>query len=301
MCDSAQNKSFHERKVSAQYVQNFPVRGQKMKTPSTVLISAFAMLTLLSGCNGGSGSTATTPTTSPTTSANSPPVANAGAAQSVTTGDTISLNGTASTDPNGDLITYRWSLTTRPAGSVATLSSTSSALPTFTVDIDGAYMATLIVNDGKVDSTPATSTTTATQGISCTLSGGGMTETLRKVMRINPTSIYDSLTYPRIYPTVSAPEPYLKLVTTATSGTPTFSRSDTTITQSRVLQNNFWSDDHGADAGYSFYGTLPTGAINIMYQQLNDPASVWFNPSASFIWTQTYDYSGGLSSTTCAL
>ncbi|MEN9416415.1 MAG: hypothetical protein RI988_35 [Pseudomonadota bacterium] len=87
---------------------------------------------------------------------NAAPVAQAGAAQNVTVGSTVTLDGSASSDANGDALTYRWSLTTRPAGSSAALSSNTSAKPTFTADVAGKFVATLIVNDGALDSEPAT-------------------------------------------------------------------------------------------------------------------------------------------------
>ena len=45
---------------------------------------------------------------------NLPPVANAGADHTVTTGQQVMLNGTGSSDPNGDLLTYSWCLKGRP-------------------------------------------------------------------------------------------------------------------------------------------------------------------------------------------
>ena len=91
--------------------------------------------------------------------ANSAPVANAGTAQTVTGTGTVTLSGSG-TDANGDTLTYKWYLTTKPTSSVATLANSTTAAPTFTPDIVGIYVATLIVNDGKVDSVPTTVTIT---------------------------------------------------------------------------------------------------------------------------------------------
>jgi hypothetical protein len=91
--------------------------------------------------------------------ANSAPVANAGTAQTVTGTGTVTLSGSG-TDANGDTITYKWYLTTKPTSSVATLALSTTAAPTFTPDVVGIYVATLIVNDGKVDSAPTTVTIT---------------------------------------------------------------------------------------------------------------------------------------------
>lgn len=95
---------------------------------------------------------------------NAAPVANAGAAQNVVTGSVVTLDGSHSTDANSDTLTYQWVLTSRPTGSSATLSLTTASLPTFAADVSGHYVATLRVNDGTVDSMPATVTITASTG-----------------------------------------------------------------------------------------------------------------------------------------
>jgi len=87
---------------------------------------------------------------------NQPPVANAGPDQAVLVGDTVTLNGTASSDPENDTLAYRWSLTSVPAGSGATLADATAATPTFVADIAGGYVVQLIVNDGEFDSSPDT-------------------------------------------------------------------------------------------------------------------------------------------------
>lgn len=92
---------------------------------------------------------------------NSRPVADAGAAQTVAVGTTVQLDGRQSSDANGDLLSYRWALTRLPPGSAATLAAATAAQPTFVADTLGPYVAQLIVNDGQVDSTPATTTITA--------------------------------------------------------------------------------------------------------------------------------------------
>ena len=101
--------------------------------------------------NDGKVSSAPTFVSVTVSQANSAPVADAGTNQSVVVGATVILNGTASNDANRDLLTYRWTLN-KPTASAATLLLTVPSQPTFVADVIGDYVATLMVNDGKVDS-----------------------------------------------------------------------------------------------------------------------------------------------------
>jgi PKD domain len=87
---------------------------------------------------------------------NIPPLANAGPDQTVFLGDTVHLDGSASSDPDGDPLTYSWSFISRPQGSQAALSDPNAVKPTFAVDQPGTYEIRLVVNDGTVDSPPDT-------------------------------------------------------------------------------------------------------------------------------------------------
>lgn len=107
-------------------------------------------------------SLATSPQVTVTVTADRPPVASAGSAQAVLTGTVVTLDGSASSDADGDTLTYAWTLATRPAGSAATLGGATTARPTFTPDVAGGYVASLVVNDGRMSSTAATVTVTAT-------------------------------------------------------------------------------------------------------------------------------------------
>lgn len=95
---------------------------------------------------------------------NQAPIANAGADQNVVTTAMIALDAGASSDSDGDPLSYSWSLTTLPANSSATLSNLSGVSSTFTTDIEGTYIAQLIVNDGSIDSVLDTVTIVAVAG-----------------------------------------------------------------------------------------------------------------------------------------
>jgi len=107
------------------------------------------------------GSLSSSPATVTITTTNTPPVAKAGPNQEVTVGAGVTLDGSGSSDADNDPLTFKWSLTTIPASSTAILSGANTKAPTFTADLAGTYVAQLIVNDGFVDSVPATVTITA--------------------------------------------------------------------------------------------------------------------------------------------
>ena len=81
-------------------------------------------------------------------SSNLPPVANAGPDQTVSEGATVALSGTGSSDPDGGALTYRWSFVSS-TGPAVTLSSTTSATPSFTTADDGLYTLLLTVTDSQ--------------------------------------------------------------------------------------------------------------------------------------------------------
>jgi len=91
---------------------------------------------------------------------NSVPVANAGADQSSYVGQTVTLDGSGSTDVDGNPLSYVWALSSRPSGSAAAIADPTAVMPTFALDRAGVYVAQLIVNDGTVSSAADTVTVT---------------------------------------------------------------------------------------------------------------------------------------------
>jgi hypothetical protein len=120
------------------------------------------------------------------------PVANAGPDQRVVIGTVVTLDGTGSSDINGDFITYLWSLPTRPGGSIAFLSGATTATPTFTADLAGTYVASLVVNDGKADSAADTVTVTAvTNALPIANAGADQTVETGKTVTLNGSGSRD--------------------------------------------------------------------------------------------------------------
>ena len=92
------------------------------------------------------------------TTDNTAPVADSGTSRTVVPGAMVVLDGTHSWDANDHPLTYSWSVASRPPGSSATLRNATTASPSMLVDVEGTYVAQLIVNDGIVDSVPRTVT-----------------------------------------------------------------------------------------------------------------------------------------------
>lgn len=91
----------------------------------------------------------------PITVPNNPPVANAGADQTVGLIGSpvlVTLDGNGSSDADGDPLTYEWNIISMPEGSTAVLSDDTAINPTFLADIAGSYVIRLIVNDGMANS-----------------------------------------------------------------------------------------------------------------------------------------------------
>ncbi|MCP1680203.1 PKD domain-containing protein [Kerstersia gyiorum] len=97
---------------------------------------------VLAACGGGNG--ASDDWTGSDTSATTP-VANAGTAQSVQVGATVTLNGGGSTAATS----YTWTLVSKPEGSNAVLSKADSATPSFVADLAGRYELDLVVSNAS--------------------------------------------------------------------------------------------------------------------------------------------------------
>lgn len=128
---------------------------------------------------------------------NLPPVANAGSDQSVKLGDTIILDGSASSDPDNypSPLTYVW---TQIQGPAITLKQSQTAKPVFTPAMAGTYAFSLVVSDGKDISTSDSVTVTITdEPIRVLQPNGGEVWKIGKTQSIN-WSISPRLVLPRV-------------------------------------------------------------------------------------------------------
>jgi hypothetical protein len=110
---------------------------------------------------------------------NAAPVAVAGANQSVKLNTLVSLEGRLSYDPNRDVLTYKWVLQSKPAGSAAALSSPTAATPTFTADLAGTYVASLVVSDGQLFSEVVSTTVQASASNAPPVANAGVAQTVK--------------------------------------------------------------------------------------------------------------------------
>lgn len=116
---------------------------------------------VVGGCGGGGGTTTTV-------------TANAGDDQEVLVGDTVALDGQASTGVGN----IAWTFVSRPSGSSATLSDATTLTASFEADVAGEYSVQLSVNAGAATDTVAV-TAVAVQAAITVPSGSAVTTRTR--------------------------------------------------------------------------------------------------------------------------
>ena len=94
----------------------------------------------------------------PPTTASEQVVAKSGNNQKASVGTEVILDGHESYDTLGNSLSYSWSLIQKPTTSTIQLSASDSVFPTFIPDVEGTYVAQLIVSANNITSTASTTT-----------------------------------------------------------------------------------------------------------------------------------------------
>jgi len=197
--------------------------------------------------------------------ANQPPVANAGAGQTVHVGRLVTLDGSSSSDPDGNVpISYSWEIVAKPAGSQVTLSDSSLVNPTFTPDANGDYQVQLIVTDSLgLAGTPATVTVSTTNSTPVAAAGPDQFITaIGTLVTLDGSHSYDddgdSLTYE--WTLVSKPTGSQAVLELADPQKPAFVADVHGEFQVQLLVKDSWSTSQPSLVTVSFLNVKPVAS-----------------------------------------
>ena len=133
---------------------NASLNGADTATPSFIAdVAGNYVVALVVNDGQTNSSTDTVTITAQAVENNTQPSANAGNDKILFTGNSITLDGSNSSDSDDDDLSYNWTLSEKPAASTATITNADSVNASFTPDVEGTYVVSLVVNDGQQDST----------------------------------------------------------------------------------------------------------------------------------------------------
>ena len=129
-----------------------------------------------------------------------PPIANAGPDQNAMVGNTVTLNGSGSTNPSGvGTLTYNFTFASRPAGSSATINNPTSVMPTFVPDVAGDYIVLLTVSNGSASSTSTVKISTVAPVAPVAKAGDNQTVNVGSTVVLNGSGSTDANGKPLTY------------------------------------------------------------------------------------------------------
>ncbi len=124
-----------------------PIRQHHIALASTLLLCL-----AVGGCGGSTSATSSTNDTQPppTGTDNRPPTARISGSHVTLSGETVTLDGSASSDPDGDSLVFHWSQTAGPALGLGGTSNSSLSFVAPTVAQPTQYSFRLLVDDGEL-------------------------------------------------------------------------------------------------------------------------------------------------------
>jgi len=177
-----------------------------------------------------------------------PPIARPGLNRMVSVGTVVTMDGTASTDSDGQSLTYNWSLLAKPAASSALLGGATSPNPSLQVDVSGDYVVQLIVNDGFLNSSPATLAISSSDVPPIANPGPNQTVAIGTTVTLNGTgstaSNNHALTYK--WAILSQPNGSLASLSSKTASKPTFAPQFAGLYVLQLIVNDDWLDSRPA-------------------------------------------------------
>ena len=204
------------------------------------------------------------------TSANNPPIADAGDDQTVTEGDTVTLDATASVDVDvADSLTYTWTQESLDLH-IITLSDSTATQPTFTApDVDATtdFIFEVSVSDGIIATADTVTITvnnilTSANNPPIADAGDDQTVTEGDTVTLDATAssdvdVADSLTYTW---TQESPDLHIITLSDSTATQPTFAAPDVDATTDFIFMLTI-TDEHGSAASDNVIIKIHPGSI----------------------------------------
>jgi len=196
------------------------------------------------------------------------PNADAGSSQDIATGDSVTLDGTASNDPDGkpQPLSFLWSFDAVPEESELSdddIAGRDQGVAGFTPDVEGVYILRLTVSDGEATSADTVEITAVTENVAPTANAGpDMTVTLGETAYLDGSASNDpdvgpnALTYQWRFVSVPAGSSLVNAdISNADTATPSFILD---ITGTYVLE---LSVNDGENSGYDNVAVTVTPVI----------------------------------------
>jgi subtilisin-like proprotein convertase family protein len=232
---------------------------------------------------------------------NGPPTANAGPDQDAELGDTVTLDGTGSTDPDGNTLLYSWVQTAGPA---VTLVGANTATPSFTAPAGPGVLTFQLTVDDQAGRTDTDEVNVGLNDSPIANAGGDRVADLGQTVTLNGTASSDPEGDPLQFSWIQTAGPAVTLVG-ANTAQPTFTAPDgpATLTfELTVTDDEGLTDTDTVDVRLNGRPVASAGPDQLVNRDdlvtLDGSGST--DPdgdSISYQWTQTFGPAVALSST----